>query len=197
MSAFTASSWPIIAAEKIVGRAPCVSRKSAIALLPTCAAASMHVSQSPKPQSTDARASAGCFSTASRTRAKLPCDAPTISRTRFGSCDGNASAPEMTGGGGGAWPQAVVAIAGRPSEKKKRLRDSGMNVTSPCSYRKARPFRARQFDCRRQVSAGQSVGRGGQDMLTHGALELLDYRAFEARQFFVGDHQAIGPQMRF
>ncbi len=84
MNAFTASSCPIIAAEKIVGRAPWLSRKSAIGLLPTCAAASMQVSQSPKPQSIDARAIAGCFSTSSRMRAKLPCEAPTASLTSDG-----------------------------------------------------------------------------------------------------------------
>ena len=107
MNAFTASSCPIIAAEKIVGRAPLVSRKSAIGLLPTCAAASMQVSQSPKPQSIDARAIAGCFSTSSRMRAKLPCDAPTASFTSDGSCCGNASAPAIAyGSGGGACPHA-------------------------------------------------------------------------------------------
>ena len=49
----------IIAAEKMVGRAPLSSRNSAMGLLPTCEAASMQASQSPKPQSTDARASEG------------------------------------------------------------------------------------------------------------------------------------------
>jgi hypothetical protein len=50
MNAFTTSSWPSIAAQKIVGLAPLASRNSAIALLPVCDAASMHASQSPKPR---------------------------------------------------------------------------------------------------------------------------------------------------
>src|SRR5690349_4521981 len=115
-NAFTASSWPIIAAEKIVGRAPWLNNRSAIGLLPTCAAASMQVSQSPKPQSIDARANAGCLSTSSRIRATLPCDVVTASLTTAGSCCGNASAAAMAyGRGGGAWPQALVASALIPS----------------------------------------------------------------------------------
>src|SRR5687767_8238021 len=154
IKALTVSSCPIIAAEKIVGRAPCVSRKSAIGLLPTCAAASMHVSQSPNPQSTDAHASAGCFSTASRTRAKLPCDAPTISRTRLGFCCGNASSGLMAGGASGAgWPHALDTGVEIPSAERPHVREKNERRDSDIDdlrsgYRKRVPFRARKFGYR-------------------------------------------------
>ena len=59
MNAVTTSTWPSIAAEKIVARAPCSSSSSAISRLPVCDAAPSAVSQSPNPQSHDALASAG------------------------------------------------------------------------------------------------------------------------------------------
>src|SRR5436190_12972784 len=77
-------------AVKIVGRAPFAIRYSAIGRLPTCDAASIGVSQSPNPQSQDARARAGRAETSSLTRARFEWDTPTISLTRSGSCAGNA-----------------------------------------------------------------------------------------------------------
>src|SRR5688500_4919062 len=117
MNAFTTSSCPSIAAEKIVGFAPFASRKSAIGLLPTCDAASMHVSQSPKPQSIEARASAGWRSTSSCTRLRSRCETPTTSLTSAGSFAGNTSLAR-DGEEGGACPQAFVAKTEMPSADK-------------------------------------------------------------------------------
>jgi hypothetical protein len=92
--AVTASTRPSIAIVKIVGRAPFAIRNSAMGRLPMCEAASMAALWSPKPQSQLARARVGVSVTSAFTRARLPCAAPTTSRTRSRSWKGKEAADD-------------------------------------------------------------------------------------------------------
>ena len=91
-------------------------------------------------------------------RAKLPCDAPTASFTRVGSCCGKASAAEIVYVSG-VCPQALTADNDTPRADKKRnarLRHSRHSrhfrhhsfLTSGPRYRSVSLFRASQIQFR-------------------------------------------------
>ena len=114
------SSWPSIAAEKIVGGAPCSIRNSAIGRFPTCDAAPSAVSQSPNPQSHEAFASDGCAVTSSLTRARSLCETPTISRARCGCWLGKDSSRHagVDGGAGHTGPACCSCCASARADAK-------------------------------------------------------------------------------
>src|SRR4051794_6136238 len=107
-------------AVKIVGRAPFAIRNSAIGRLPTWDAASIGVSQSPKPQSHDARASAGLAVTSSFTRAMFPCEAPTTSFTDSSSCAGKRGFEGPVLGTSDAWLDPRNPTAGTTPRNPRR-----------------------------------------------------------------------------
>ena len=124
--ALTTSNCPSMAAEKSVGRAPFEIRYSAIGRLPMCDAPPSASSQSPNPQSQDARASEGRASTNPLTRLRSKCATVTISRASSGGCVGNRSGTTACGAGSCAFavgwlkPKWPTGIAARPSFNKSR-----------------------------------------------------------------------------
>ena len=131
--ACTTSSWPSIAALKMVGRAPWAISNSAMSRRPMCDAAPKADSQSPKPQSQAALARAGRAVTRALTWSRSLWAAPTTAWTSAGSWLGNA----RVGAGAGAatasndhGPKNLAAAPPRataaPAVRKRRRVRTGM-----------------------------------------------------------------------
>ena len=155
MNAFTASSCPIIAAEKIVGRAPWRQQEVGDRLVADMRGgvdAGFPVAEAPVDRR--ARHRRLLLDELADAREVAVRRADGFLDERRDPAAGNASAADDRGRRGGAWPQALVAERGdaergktEVTEKNER-RDSGMDVTSGARYRKAAPFRTSQIEFR-------------------------------------------------